>query len=255
MDRQPNRDRPLIELLELRKLREHRGASFELYVPCLQLYPGDFVAVVGESGCGKSTLLDMLALVLRPTESGAFRFHEPLPDGEFRVFDIADCWQGGDEEALAGLRRDFLGYVLQSGGLLPFLNLEQNIGLPLRVQGRIDPDPDLIREMARAMDIHRVLGQKPQYLSGGQRQRGAILRALIHEPMLVLADEPTAAVDRPRALAIVADLKKLALKQATAVVMVTHDRRLVDEHANRLFEFEIEQVSDNLTRSVVRELS
>ena len=150
---------------------------------------------------------------------------------------------------LARVRRELLGYVLQSGGLLPFLNVRRNIGLPRRLKtGR----PGDIADLAERMGLGGLLDKKPRYLSGGQRQRVAILRAIGHRPSLILADEPTAAVDRSRARAIVSDFRDLAKAEGCAIAMVSHDQQLVQDFADRSYGFQVESPSADLTRSTCR---
>jgi putative ABC transport system ATP-binding protein len=193
----------VIQIRGLTKTRVQGGAAFELSVPELDVAPGELVALVGESGCGKSTLLDLLALVLRPDAADTFLLQGPGG----RPIDIKALWQGGDEEGLARVRRELLGYVLQSGGLLPFLSVAGNIGLPRRLKDGRAGD---LTPLAGRMGMASLLRHKPRFLSGGQRQRAAILRALAHRPAIILADEPTAAVDSTRAHAIVGDFRGLA---------------------------------------------
>ena len=243
----------LVQLQDLRKERSMGGASFELIVPELFLERGVMVALVGASGCGKSTLLDCLALVSRPTSCRTFSFQTER-GGDPAAVDVNGLWLGGREAALARLRREHLGYVLQSGGLLPFLTVRENLELPLRLLG-IKPERQRIEDLAQALGIAGHLEKKPQFLSGGQRQRAAVLRALVHEPTLVLADEPTAAVERTRALAIVEDLRRLARSSGATVVMVTHDTALIEGLADRVFGFELQEMDSERTRSVCREIA
>ena len=238
-----------VQVRELFKRREQAGSAFELRVPELRLERGEFVAVVGESGCGKSTLLDILGLVLRPTSCELFAVHRPTQHGSQQVIDIKALWDREDEAGLAELRRQHVGYVLQSGGLLPFLDVRRNILLPCRLNRRTGADLT-VRRLAGRLGIRSLLAKKPQFLSGGQRQRVAILRALAHDPMVVLADEPTGAVDKPRARAIVADLRAVASERGSTVVMVTHDLDLVAAAAHRHYTFVVEEPSETVTRSV-----
>lgn len=252
LGRPPNRRRLGVDtrlVLDARGLVKYRGQAgvgFELHIPDFRLERGRFVAVVGESGCGKSTLLDMLALVLRPTRCEHFFLYEP---GEGSPIDIKSMWELEDEDGLARVRRNYLGYVLQSGGLLPFLTVEKNIWLPVRVKGLKGGETD-VRELAQRIGVGSLLTKKPRFLSGGERQRVAILRALSHRPIIVLADEPTAAVDKKRARSIVEDFHALARDHGSAIVMVTHDRGLVAPVADATFTFEVTQVSQALTRSI-----
>lgn len=231
------------------KTRRQSESVFELEVPRFTVLRGQIAAVVGDSGCGKSTLLDMLALVMAPTRVARFRIN---PDAGLPC-DVAALWERGDEGALARLRRSTLGYVLQTGGLLPFLNVRGNICLPGRIKGD-DVSPERLKALARRMGVGNCLERMPLTLSIGQRQRVAILRALAHRPRLLLADEPTASVDKSRARAIMDDMQRLALDEGVAVVVVTHDLDLVMDRANLAYTFDTVQVSDQTTRSVCRRL-
>jgi putative ABC transport system ATP-binding protein len=239
----------ILTIKNLVKLRIQGGISFELRIPQLELPRGGFIAVVGESGCGKSTLLDLLALVLRPTQSDSFYIHNTIPEWQTERLDIGAFWETGNENALAQIRREKLGYVLQTGGLLPFLSVEQNLLLPCRVKN-ISSNECAVRALAKRMGVETLLAKKPQFLSGGQRQRVAILRAIIHHPEIILADEPTAAVDRERAIAIVKDFHSLAKEKGCTIVIVTHNRALIEPLADMMFTFAVEQVSDTFTYSV-----
>ncbi len=238
----------MYRLEDVRKHRAQGGSAFELQVPSLEVHPGEVIALVGESGCGKSTLLDLLALVLRPTSSRVFRFTDP---NSAEKVDPAGLWEDEQEDALARLRRTHMGYVLQTGGLLPFLDVRRNIELSSRVSGR---EPGPVSELAVQLGIGNCLDRMPARLSIGQRQRVAIARAVAHAPALVLADEPTAAVDKQRGAQIMERLAMLARKQGTAVVVVTHDRPLIEPWMDRGYGFAVSAVSDELTVSVCRPL-
>ncbi|MCP4702522.1 MAG: ABC transporter ATP-binding protein [Gammaproteobacteria bacterium] len=244
---------PVLEFIDGSKRREQGGVVFELHVPELRLYKGQFVAVVGDSGCGKSTLLDMLALVSRPSGCEKFSYFESAETEPLRQTDIKSLWDREDERGLAALRRSRLGYVLQTGGLLPFLTVFQNIHLPSKINGYHNEAE--IRTLAKRFGVEGALEKKPQYLSGGQRQRVAILRALHHRPKIILADEPTAAVDKKRAHNIVEDFNILARENGTTIIMVTHDRDLVKPFAHATCTFDVTNVSETLTRSVCRLLN
>ena len=242
-------NRPVIEMEDVSKVREQGGVVFELQIPGFSLARGRFTALVGESGCGKSTLLDLLALVLRPTSCGRFCLFEPARSESTRSVDIKALWERNEEAQLARIRRNHLGYVLQSGGLLPFLNVKQNIQLPLRITDLEQKDASC-DELAVRMGIAGLLKKKPQHLSGGQRQRVAILRAMVHRPLLILADEPTAAVDGSRARGIVRDFHTLAKEYGSAVVMVTHNVDLIEPVADALYTYRVSQLSETHTHSV-----
>jgi putative ABC transport system ATP-binding protein len=212
---------------DLEAVRRERGAgseSFRLQVERFRIRPGERVAIVGPSGSGKSTFLDLLALSLAPSAAGRFRLG---PGGR----DVAGLWRARDDSALARLRRSAIGYVLQSGALLPFLTVVGNVELPLRLAGSLGAG-----ERARTQALLARLGlptlarRLPAELSLGQRQRVAVARALVHRPALVLADEPTASLDADAAGTVMALLAELAREQGSAVLLVTHDERLAVRH-------------------------
>ncbi len=237
---------PLALIQGAGKRRAQGDSVFELEVPDLRIAPGELVAVAGDSGCGKSTLLDMLALVMEPTRMERFEMRFEPDDAPV---DVRSLWRSGGETALAALRRDYLGYVLQTGGLLPFLDVAANIGLPSRIKGLPEPGAAL-DALAERLGLAGCLRRMPDALSIGQRQRVAILRALMHQPRLVLADEPTAAVDKARAGRIMADFHTLARERGVAVVIVTHDLDLVRSLADKTYGFRMERVSEHETRSL-----
>lgn len=239
---------PLIKLEGGFKRREQADSAFELEIPDFTIDGGQMVAVVGESGCGKSTLLDLIALVMEPSAIDCFEL-DLAPDGGRH--DLAALWREHNETAMAALRRDHFGYVLQTGGLLPFLSVRRNIMLPREIKGMPDPDQPL-EAVAERVGLGGYLDRYPDALSIGQRQRAAILRAIFHRPRLVLADEPTAAVDKARARVIMADLQRLAQADDVAVVVVTHDVELVAESCDAAYTFDTGPCVGGTTRSTCR---
>ena len=227
------------------KVREKGGQRFELQVPAFVIQPGEFIALVGESGCGKSTLLDMLALVLRPTQADEFTIRLPRREVAYAVMSLS-------EATLAQIRKADMGYVLQTGGLLPFLTVKENILLPCRLNGLDDVESDM-QHLVTRLGIAEQLAKKPQFLSGGQRQRVAIARALAHRPPIVLADEPTAAVDKHTARDIRDAFKELTQRMGVTLCMVTHDEGLVAGAVDRTFRFEVHKESEYHTYAICRE--
>jgi len=224
---------PVLTIRSLKKRRERGGAAFELRIPQLDLLAGQFYGVIGPSGSGKSTLLDTLALVLRPTAAEAFKVAGPSSgDG---MFDVDAMWRRDDEVMLSRIRQTTFGYVLQSGGLLGFATVRQNLELPFQIVGRA-PDRNRIESLAEQFGVASELNKKPRFLSGGQRQRVAILRALMLAPPLILADEPTAAIDHARAQQVVSGFRDLALENNCTIVMVSHDTDLVESVADDILE-------------------
>ncbi len=211
-------DSPLVfSLRDVTKAWASPQESFELCVPRLDIHAGAQVALLGQSGCGKSTLLDILAMTLEPTSCGQFRF-EPVA-GE--ACDIGAAWQGRWLDRLAGLRGRHIGYVLQTGGLLPFISVRENIELPRRLCG-LEPDGSS-EALAERLQIAVQLDKLPAALSVGQRQRVAVARALAHEPTVVLADEPTASLDPHTAEEVMGLFVELAAQRQITLIVASHD--------------------------------
>ncbi len=223
------------------KKREKGGNLFELKIDSFEIRAGEFIAIVGASGCGKSTLLDMLGLALKPTSANAFTIRIHNKNAEYRIMAL-------NESGLADIRKSHVGYVLQTGGLLPFLTVKENILLPCSVNGMDDMD-EHVQKLVQRLNIGDQMTKKPQFLSGGQRQRVAIARALAHRPPIVLADEPTAAVDKLTANDIIDEFKNLTQEMGVTLLMVTHDTNLVENVADRMFTFEVNKMSEQYTYS------
>jgi putative ABC transport system ATP-binding protein len=219
--------------------------AFKLHIPDLSVKGGQFLAIVGPSGCGKSTVLDLLALVLSPDLDADAHF--TLKENNrpaLTEYNIAQLWRVQNGHALACIRRQSIGYVLQTGGLLPFLSVEKNIELTCRLS-KVRDWKARVQDIVSKLGIERQLSKKPGFLSGGERQRVSIARALVHRPAVVLADEPTAAVDKARAKSIVMDFKQLAQEEDTGIVMVTHDRDLIDNVADTHMTFDLQPYQEN----------
>ncbi len=193
------------------------AAGFELRVPRLKIHAGEVIVLRGQSGCGKSTLLDLLALALRPDTAETFSFRPEHREPT----DLLRLWSRGDLNALGRLRGERLGYVLQTGGLLPFLTARENIALACRLLGR-NPGGQIER-LAERLGITAQLDKRPGQLSVGERQRVAIARAMAHRPGVILADEPTASVDPVTAVAIRELLLELVQKSGMTAIIATHD--------------------------------
>jgi len=246
-------------LRQVSKTRQKGGVAFELKIPALRIRRGECVAFIGQSGCGKSTLLDMLALVLRPTEADEFLFqisadYPALPRFQATSLNSASLQEIASlsDMQLAHIRRSQIGYVLQSGGLLPFLTVRDNILLPCALNGLAD-QWEVLEILAARLNISDQLTKKPRYLSGGQRQRAAIARALAHRPSVVLADEPTAAVDRINAGEIGRIFKSLAEEMGVTLLLASHDQQMVSATADRVFVFQVKKIGPTGTRSTVIE--
>ncbi|MDR2935456.1 MAG: ATP-binding cassette domain-containing protein [Candidatus Adiutrix sp.] len=204
-------------------------AGYKLHIKRLAVAAGEKMALTGPSGCGKSTALDLLGMVLEPDSAGRFSF---APDGA--GLDLASAWRDSRVDFMADLRRRHIGYILQTGGLLPFLTVEENIGLTSRLKGTPEADIRVItRGLADLLGIGHLLASLPGPLSVGERQRVAIGRALSAKPKVVLADEPTAALDPNNARTVMGILIEAVKVQGATLIMVTHDQALVPEFSLR----------------------
>ncbi|MEI8229123.1 MAG: ABC transporter ATP-binding protein [Planctomycetota bacterium] len=176
----------------------------------LSIGNGEFVAITGASGSGKSTLLHMLGGITRPTTGRV------LLEG----VDLAAL----DDDALAIVRRRRIGFVFQRYNLLPELSLAENVGLPLVLDGLSDARADEAALAAlEAVGMGHRAHHRPDELSGGEQQRGAIARALVAKPAIVLADEPTGALDSVNSRRVIELLETLVAERGQTVILVTHD--------------------------------
>ena len=245
----------------VRKIRQKGGVHFELSIPELRIHAGECVAFVGQSGCGKSTLLDLLALVLHPTGAHEFtmRFQTRGRSSDYFESDASPATPVYDvtllnDSQLARIRRSQIGYVLQSGGLLPFLTVRDNILLTCALNN-LQHQWQILQVLAGRLNIADQLSKKPRHLSGGQRQRAAIARALAHRPAIVLADEPTAAVDRINAAEISRIFRSLVEEMGATLLLASHDQQMVAETADRVFTYQLERIGPTETRSTLIEIT
>jgi putative ABC transport system ATP-binding protein len=211
------------------------GTEFQLSIPRLDIRLGAKLAFVGESGSGKSTLLELLAMILQPTSSDTFDF-SPVPGTG--ASDIAAAWQSGDADTLSDLRSRHVGYVLQNGGLLPYLTVRDNINLSRRLLHQ--PLGQVAEQWAAKLNIQQQLDKLPATLSVGQRQRAAIARALAHNPTVLIADEPTAAIDPINAESIMKLMAGLADELGVTLIVASHAHELMQRVGLRLMHPRIE---------------
>lgn len=212
-------DSPIAELVGVE--RTYRRGS--LAVPALRgvdfrLVAGELVAIVGPSGCGKSTLLNVLSAVDR-ADSG-------------RVMVCGQDLMSVSESALTLLRRRQVGVVFQDFQLMPNLTAEENVALPLALDGR--SDPERVRNLLARVGLDARGSHYPSEMSGGEQQRVAVARALVHKPALVIADEPTGNLDSKNGNDVLELLGALRTEENTALVIATHDAG-VAARADRTF--------------------
>jgi len=182
----------------------------------MQVGPGEVVGLVGPSGSGKSTLLKCLGAVIEPTSGRMILGGEPIYDQKWKIKD------------LGALRRDKIGFVFQAPYLIPFLDVIDNVALILMLAGHSNNESrKRAMELLEALDVAHRANAMPAQLSGGEQQRVAIARALMSRPPVILADEPTAPLDSERALAVVKILHEMAQQYETAIIVVTHDEKII----------------------------
>jgi putative ABC transport system ATP-binding protein len=182
----------------------------------MAVFPGEVVGLIGPSGSGKSTLLKCLGAVIEPT-AGRITLGGDVT--------YEDRWTTHD---LRALRRDRIGFIFQAPYLIPFLNAIDNVALLPMLAGVSNAHARRrALEMLTALDVvHRGAAQVSE-LSGGEQQRISIARALVNQPPIILADEPTAPLDSQRALTVVKILNQLAREYQTAIIVVTHDEKII----------------------------
>ena len=184
----------------------------------LSVAGGDLVALLGPSGSGKTTMLLCTSLILEPTQ-GKIVF-----DGE--TIHQQNGWAGID---IRRIRREKMGFIFQSHNLIPFLTARQNVLFPLSLVGiKGEAAEARVMELLEYMEIAERADYLPALLSGGEQQRVAIARALANNPRLILADEPTASLDTGRGKKVMELLKKIAKENQSAVIVVTHDVRMIE---------------------------
>lgn len=213
---------PLIELVDITKTYQTGELAVQVLKGIsLKIYPGEFVAIMGASGSGKSTLMNILGCLDRPT-TGTYLF-----DGR----DVSTF----DRDMLAALRREAFGFVFQSYNLIPMSTAAENVEVPAIYAGMT---PDARRERAEsllsALGLEERLDHRPSQLSGGQQQRVSIARALVNGGQVILADEPTGALDSRSGVEVMRLLGQLASEGHT-IILITHDRD-VAQNAHRLVE-------------------
>ncbi len=182
----------------------------------MQVAAGEVVGLIGPSGSGKSTMLKCLGAVIEPTTGRMTLGGEVIYDNGWKISD------------LRALRRDKLGFVFQAPYLIPFLDVTDNVALLPMLAGRSNTESrKRALELLEALDVAHRAKAMPSQLSGGEQQRVSIARALVNRPPVILADEPTAPLDTERALAVIRILNHMALQYETAIIVVTHDEKII----------------------------
>jgi putative ABC transport system ATP-binding protein len=232
----------------------------------LEIHSGTFTAILGPSGCGKTTLLSVLGLLRRPSEPksiGCFQIAAKDPKGDVAVHDLKDLWHRNRQHSIDKLRRQHIGFALQSGELLSSLTVRENIAIPLclnclsrsDVRDRVDELLEAFglnasghisesalystgseNESDRSLTGSRLANARVNKLSGGEYQRVVLARAIAHRPRLAFVDEPTSSLNRELARVSLSQLKhsQTAGNDPGAVMMITHDEQLAAEFADTI---------------------
>jgi putative ABC transport system ATP-binding protein len=200
-----------IELINVTKIY-HQGENPVVALDHinLNLSKGEFWAITGKSGCGKSTLINIIGGLDSPDQGRV------MINGE----DISMM----NDRRLTLYRRDRVGIIFQFFNLLPILNLEENIALPHLLREGSNPPGDKIENLLHEMDLHERRYHYPHELSGGEMQRAAICRALINDPEIILADEPTGNLDSTSGKQVLEILRRLREEQGKTIILVTHSQ-------------------------------
>lgn len=204
--------RPVVDVKNVQKVYGKKGEnqSYALKGVSFSIREGEFVGIMGPSGSGKTTLLNVISTLDHATDGKV----------EIAGTDITKMKQG----ALSDFRSKKLGFIFQDFNLLENLSIYENIALPLSLQGvpsrKIGPKVTKVAEM---LGISAILQKYPSEVSGGQKQRSAAARALVHEPAIILGDEPTGALDSKNATSLLDAMKSLNEEQNVSIMMVTHD--------------------------------
>jgi len=212
-------------------IRRGGPQGFYVSLPGLTLRSGEVAALTGPSGCGKSTLLEMIGAILRPGSLGAYQLSER---------DIAAPLLAEDEPALAAIRARELGFMLQHGGLLPWLPVMENITLARRLAG-LTTQSSWLETAIDTLGVRHLLKSLPSRLSIGERQRVAFIRAIAHQPRLLLADEPTAALDPDNASRLFALIVDMVRTLDMTAIVVSHDWQRVEQYGLKRFTASIEE--------------
>ncbi|MEK3954603.1 putative ABC transport system ATP-binding protein [Psychrobacillus psychrotolerans] len=200
----------ILMLEEITKVYEGKVAHLAINQLSFEVEKGEFLAVMGPSGSGKTTLLNLISTIDRPTS------------GDIMINGLDPLQLKSNDLSL--FRRRQLGFVFQDFNLLPALTVEENMVLPLTLDGQpVSVMKEKVNKIAEQLDLTSILEKRPFEISGGQAQRTAIGRALIHEPSIILADEPTGNLDSKAAKDVLELLSNVNKKSKTTIIMVTHD--------------------------------
>jgi putative ABC transport system ATP-binding protein len=221
---------PIIETQAVSKLYQSKNISVTAVDQAsIAINPGEFVGLVGPSGSGKTTMLAMLAALLQPTDGSV------LIDGQ----DLG----GMNERQRVKFRRKKIGFTFQTNNLVPYLTVRENVELMLRMNNLLNREGrQKVKDLLVRLGLEERMKSLPSQLSGGERQRVAIARSMIHDPSVILADEPTASLDTERAYQVTSIYADLIHENGKAGIMVTHDLRMC-KYVDKIIQIEDGKIS------------
>ena len=213
--------KPLIKLESVNKI--YKSGKIETHVLKdinLEIYPGEFVAIMGPSGSGKTTLMNILGLLDKPSS------------GKYYLNGIEVSLL--DDNEISKLRNEYIGFVFQAFYLIPYLNVFDNVLLPMLYSSKKLPFEKRAKDLLEKLGMKDRMHFKPNQLSGGQKQRVAIARALLNDPSIILADEPTGQLDSKSSKAVMEIFKNLN-KEGKTIILVTHDPSVADYAKRKIY--------------------
>ena len=220
----------MIKISELEILR----GNFLIKLPSFSLKNKEIIALSGSSGCGKSSILEVIGLVLKPQKLEQFTISYNNDN-----LDLADLIFKDKQKILARLRAEYFGFMMQTGGLLSFLNVLENIKLSSKILNK-KLNQEWIDYLIDSLNISvNLLKKYPKQLSIGERQRISFIRALSHKPKVLLADEPTAALDPNNASALLNIVQKVVLENDISTIIISHDWQMIEERKIKKFKAEV----------------
>ena len=222
-------------MIEISNLEVLRG-DFLIKLPSFSLKEREIVALSGASGCGKSTILEVIGLVLKPQKLDTFKIKYQKQD-----LDLSELIFEDKQKILSKLRAEYFGFMMQTGGLLSFLNIIQNIKLSSKIIGK-KIDKDWIEYLIANLNISETLLKKyPHQLSIGERQRISFIRSLSHQPKILLADEPTAALDPNNADALLNIVQKVVKENDISTIIISHDWQMIKDRELKQYKAQVFQ--------------
>ncbi len=233
---------PVVEVCNVQKVYGKKGGNqFKaLNDVSFSMQEGEFVGIMGPSGSGKTTLLNVISTL------------DQVTSGEIKIDNVDITDMGQDE--LSDFRSQKLGFIFQDFNLLENMTIAENIALPLYLQGTPAKNVDAkVMTVAKRLGIEELLQKYPAEISGGQKQRSAAARALVHEPTVILGDEPTGALDSKNATSLLETMKDLNDRQNVSIMMVTHDAYSAS-YCQRIIFIQDGKLHKEIHRSSTREL-